>query len=245
MGMLSEKRREIVEREVAKTLPPENLMYRGGRKAVYIFLRFLMRILFRMEVDYPERLPKEGPVLLCGNHTHYLDLPLIHFQFDRWIYWVARESLFDSAFTSRFFPWWGTMPIDVRHPDASQIKRILGAIKKNQCVGIFPQGTRCQDPEKVRSTVPRTGAVSFAIRTEATIVPIAVDGEFKLFRKVKLRVGEPYKLDIPKKTRITEEELMTLTIDLMENIFSLMGQEYPLQNKSQLTGGRKADYVEK
>ncbi len=244
MGMLSKEQQALVEREMAKPLPDEKLMKKGGRNVVWNVVYFLMRLLFRIEVEHPERVPAEGPVLLCGNHVSYLDLPLIHLQLNRWTFWVARESLFRSGFAARFLPWWGSMPIDVHNPEASQIKNILASLRKNRLVGIFPQGTRCKDPEKLRNTVPRTGAVSLAIRTGAQIVPVAIDGTFKVFRKTRLIVGEPFRYDLPKNHRHTPEELMTLTIDLMEHIFGMMGKEYPLRNKAVLTDGRKPDHVE-
>ncbi len=234
MGMLTEKQRERVDKQLAKKLPDEKQMRRGGRAVVYAVVGGLMKFLFRTEIVYPERVPQEGAVLLCSNHTSYFDIPLIHLQLERWTYWVARESLFRSRFTSRFLPWWGAMPIDVNNPDASQIKRILGSLKDKKMIGIFPQGTRCKTPEKLRKTVPRSGAVSFAIRTNATVLPVMVEGGFKLFRKTRIIVGEPFTYDLPKNHKHNQHELQAMTIRLMERIFALAGKEYPLENKEEL-----------
>ncbi len=249
MGMLTPKQRQRVEKELEKKLPPETEMHKGGRAVVYAVVRAVMKLLFRIQIENPERVPSSGTVLLCSNHTSYFDIPLIHLQLDRWTHWVARESLFRSWFTSRFLPWWGAMPIDVNNPDASQIKLILAALKEKKMIGIFPQGTRCQTQEKLERTVPRSGAVSFAIRTQATILPVMVVGGFKLFRRTRLIVGEPYAYDLPKNHRHTPAELQAMTVELMERIFALDGQVYPLANKEALLqaapGALKAPIVKK
>lgn len=237
MSMLSEKEQARVEKNLAKELPDEREMKKGGRNVVYHLVHFIMRVLYRIEVVNPENLPAEGPVMLCANHVHYFDIPLIHLQLQRWVYWIARESLFRFRFTSRFMPWWGAIPLDVNNPEARSIKMIMTYLKKGRVLGIFPQGTRCRKPEKLRTVPPKAGAINFAIRHKAWILPCAVDGEFKLFRKTRLIVGRPYKIDLPPKTRLSEEEMMTLAITLMDNIFALMGKEYPLENKEELTGG--------
>lgn len=234
MSMLNEKQAERLAENMQKPLPEEGQMSRGGRKVVEKIVYFIMRLLFRIEVVNPQNLPKEGPVMLCANHVHYFDVPLIHLQLDRWVYWVARESLFRYHFSSHFMPWWGAIPLDVDNPEPKSIKLIMSYLRKDRVLGIFPQGTRCKDPEKLRRTPPKAGAVNFAIRHNAWILPCAVDGEFKLFRKTRLIVGEPYKIDVPRKKRLTHEELMVLAVELMDKIFALMGKEYPLENKEEI-----------
>ncbi len=238
MSMLNEKQEERVAKNLAKPLPEEHEMKKGGRKVIWYVVRFFMKLLFRAEVENPENLPDEGPVMLCSNHVHYFDIPLIHLQLDRWVYWVARESLFRFHFSSHFIPWWGAIPLDVYNPEPKSLRMMMACLKKGRVLGIFPQGTRCNDPEKLRNTPPKTGAISLAMRYNAQILPVAVDGEFKLFRKTKLIVGEPYTIDLPPRTRLSEEEMMTLSIELMEKIFALKGEKYPLRNKAELTGGR-------
>lgn len=243
MSMLNEKQAARVAKALEQPMPEEWDMNKGWRHFFYVFFRGIMKFLYRIEIVNPERLPKEGPVLLCANHVHYFDIPLIHLQLNRWVYWVARESLFRFWVTGHFMPWWGTVPLDVNNPEPSSIKMIMSNLRKGRVIGIFPQGTRCKDPEKLRTRAPKAGAVNFAIRMKAQILPCAVDGEFKLFRKTRLIVGEPYTIELKPKQRLSEEELMTYSIDLMERIFRLMGKEYPLEGKAALTGGRKQDFV--
>lgn len=241
MAMLTPEQEARVKRNIERTeYPPEYEMKSGLRKVVWYIVRALM-VLFRIETIGAEKIPQQGPVLLCANHVSYLDIPLIHLTINRWTWWVARESLFKTRFAARFMPWWGAIPLDVNNPSASSIKTIIQYLKEGKMLGIFPQGTRCKSLEKLRNTPPKSGAVSFAIRNDAYIVPVAIDGTFKLFGKTRAIIGDPYKIDVQGKKKLTEEELMTHSIQLMENIFSLMGKEYPLNNKSELTGGRISD----
>lgn len=244
MSMLNEEQRQRVEKNMAKPLPEEAKMRSFGRNLICSVAWFLMRILYRIRVVNPEKMPEEGATLFCSNHTHYFDIPLACVQLKRWIYWIARESLFKSRFSAKFLPWWGAIPLDVNNSEPKTIKKIFQYLKEGKCLGIFPQGTRCSTPEKLRNTVPKTGAISFAIKTGATILPVAVDGEFKPFHKVTIILGDPYKIDLPPRTRLSDEELMFYTIDLMDRIFALRGKEYPLKDKSKLTGGRIPDALD-
>ncbi len=231
MSMLTPEQDARVKKSYeGRTYPPEYEMKRGMRKVVWVVVRFLMR-LFRVETIGAEHIPAEGPALLCANHRSFLDIPLIHLTINRWTWWVARESLFRFRFTSHFIPWWGGVPLDVKNPSPSSVKLIMQHLRDGKMLGIFPQGTRCGNIEKSKKTPPKSGAISFAIRNDAYIIPAAVDGEFKLFRKTRLIIGEPYKIDTKGKKRLSDRELRIHALDLMDRIFALMDKEYPLENR--------------
>lgn len=216
--------------------PSEYEMKKGRRKIIWYIIRAFMQ-LFRIEAVGAENIPMEGPVLLCANHKNYLDIPLIHLTINRWVWWVARESLFRWKFTARFLPWWGAIPLDVKNPSPTSVKMIFSTLKENKLLGIFPQGTRCPHIEKLKRTPPKSGAVSFAIRNDAYIIPVGIEGDFKLFRKTRCIIGKPYKIDTQGKKRLSDEETRRHTLDLMEKIFSLLGEEYPLENKEAYING--------
>ena len=238
--MLSGKQREFMEKQLAKPLPDdEKGMYTVGRKFVLKCIEIYMNIFFPMRYEGLENIPQNGPALLCGNHTAFLDIPLVSIGLinnGRWIYWVARESLMKSRFLAWLMPWFGVTPVDTSLAETSTIKTIFANIRKNRIVGIFPQGTRCKTREKLMNTPPKIGAVSFALRTKTPIIPVAIAKEFKPFRKSKLIIGEPYYIESDRK-RLSDEELMAHSIELMDRIFALKGEKYPLKNRSLLTGG--------
>ena len=63
-------------------------------------------------------------------------------------------------------------------------------LKHGGAVGIFPEGTRNRTNEDLLKF--RHGAVSIAKKTNSKIVPFAIRGKYKLFRKgLSIKFGKP------------------------------------------------------
>ena len=69
------------------------------------------------------------------------------------------------------------------------IKTALTILRTGEIMGIFPEGTRNSD-----STAAKRGAASFALPRGATVIPVAIIGDYKLFRKMKIIYGAPVDL---------------------------------------------------
>ena len=61
------------------------------------------------------------------------------------------------------------------------------------------------------------------VRTGATLIPVFVDGEKKLFHRTRIIFGDPY---VPQYTgrRGTSEEMQKIADDLLEAAYALGGQ---------------------
>mgnify|MGYP005767002003 CR=1 FL=1 len=70
------------------------------RGAIYIWCR----IYYRAEINGLENIPKEGPLIFCGNHRTYLDPPLMVVTAKRDMRFLAKEELYKSKFLS-FLGW--------------------------------------------------------------------------------------------------------------------------------------------
>ena len=71
-------------------------MYRLSCKCVYIFFTFLVsrlaKILTKIEIVGIDRIPKNGALILIGNHSHNIDPPLVGSFFPRTINTMAKSS---------------------------------------------------------------------------------------------------------------------------------------------------------
>ena len=67
---------------------------------LYRFLRpiftFLMKLLFRPIYIGLENIPKEGRVVLAGNHTGYLDCGFLISSTKRTVHFLAKKQLLDA-----------------------------------------------------------------------------------------------------------------------------------------------------
>ena len=99
------------------------------------------KLYYHPKIINAEFIPKEGPILLCGNHLHVLNqLPVICAT-KRVTHWMAKKEYFDGKL-GPFFKSTGAICVD-RYGDANKSKEeAINYLKKGSAVGIFPEGTR-------------------------------------------------------------------------------------------------------
>ena len=216
--------------------------HRRFRRATMFVIRLLMKILYRVSYEGLEHLPQNGPVILVGNHTSLVDIPAVHAIVKPWIHWVAKKELFDLPLVGFFFDFSGSIPVDREKADLHAAKAIFGALAAGRAIGMFPQGTRVK-PEDILTHLPRTGVAHFAIKTGAPLLPFAIDGEFRLFRPVRLVFGPAFSLDADPRRRYDPGELMQFTEQTMKQVYSLVNIDYRLAPGALLAEGlvRRAD----
>lgn len=208
-----------------KSDPNANMPHRFLRLAITNTIRVIVRILYRLKYEGLENIPASGPAILVCNHTSMIDMLVIHTVFPPWIHWVAKKELFKTKFWNRLFLNIGCLPVDRDKTDLQAARAIFTTLRNKQVVGMFPQGTRVK-PENVNYVLPRSGTIHFAIKTGAPILPVAIDGRFKLFGKVRIVFGPMINLNLDSHQNYSAEELERLSIDLMRRVYNLIGVDY-------------------
>ena len=183
------------------------------RGAIYIWLK----IYYRAEIIGLENVPKEGPLIFCGNHRSYLDPPLLVATAKRDMKFLAKEELYKNKFLA-FLGWaFEAIPVKRDEKDISAIKTSLKDLKEGKCIALFPEGTRngLEKGEKVKD-----GVAFFALRSGAKVVPCGIKGGTKEHRKVTIRYGKP--LDYSKYKGSKDKEILDkITNEVMDNIINL------------------------
>ena len=183
------------------------------RGAIYIWLK----IYYRAEIIGLENVPKEGPLIFCGNHRSYLDPPLLVATAKRDMKFLAKEELYKNKFLA-FLGWaFEAIPVKRDEKDISAIKTSLKDLKEGKCIALFPEGTRngLEKGEKVKD-----GVAFFALRSGAKIIPCGIKGGTKEHRKVTIRYGKP--LDYSKYKGSKDKEILDkITNEVMDNIINL------------------------
>ena len=141
-----------------------------------------------------EVVPKDGPIVLCGNHMHVLDQCGPLFEIPRVVHYMAKKEYFDSFKTRWFFKMVGCICVDrENHEEAKKAKeKAISILKKGGAIGIFPEGTRNKTDAFLLPF--KYGAVSMAKKADATIVPFAVTGKYEKGGNLMVRFGEPFKV---------------------------------------------------
>lgn len=182
----------------------------------YLFLKYHPKIINKKYI------PKKGPILLCGNHTHKLDPFLVGASTRRTVHYLAKDA-YDKGKLSLIFRIVGTIPVDREHGDPLAVERAKKLLRKNKAVGLFPEGTRNKTKEFLLPF--KFGAVSMAQKTGASIVPFGITGKFeKGDNKLTIRFGKPFKVE-------KDESLEKANNELRDKIGSLMKESLNEEKK--------------
>ena len=153
----------------------------------------IFKFYYNPKIYNAEVIPKEGPIIIAGNHKHLMDQCSVIISTKRVVHYMAKKEYFDSKKTKWFFSAAGCIPVDRSIHDDNAKSTALEVLENNGAIGIFPEGTRNKTKEFLLPF--KFGAVSMAKKTNATIVPFGVRGDYK-FRSKNLQVhfGTPFKV---------------------------------------------------
>jgi 1-acyl-sn-glycerol-3-phosphate acyltransferase len=162
---------------------------------IYSFCRFVViaiyKLLFRIEVKGLEHVPSEGGVLLCSNHISNFDPPAVALMLKRKVHFMAKAELFEVPVFGKLITELGAFPVKRGGVSKDSIKISLNLLRGGKVMGIFPEGTR----KAAADAAIKKGAANFALRSGAVVIPVAIQGNYKLFRKLQVVYGPPVDLD--------------------------------------------------
>jgi 1-acyl-sn-glycerol-3-phosphate acyltransferase len=146
--------------------------------------RPFLRVLFAVEHHGLENVPRDGAVILAGNHPSYLDPILVALPIDRTIKFMAWDALFKVPLLGWLIRKLGAFPVDIRKGKGeSAFQEACRVLKGGYALGIFPEGQRSEQGPMGEL---RTGVARLAIETGAPIVPISIGGAVRAWPKWKL-----------------------------------------------------------
>ena len=162
-----------------------------------------------------------GPVMLVSNHKKLLDMPLYMMIFPfRTIRFLIAEVMYNKG---SLFAWFldhiGGIKVDRKNYKFGFIAEGSKVIEEGGCLGIFPAGRLPVDGKDFPFT-PSTTVI--AKNTGADIVPVYTDGNYGLFKRTTVVIGERINLkNLIEPEAPEKEELDRLTKHLEETVFSL------------------------
>lgn len=174
--------------------------------------------LYRFEVVGTEKFPEEGGILLCSNHIHALDPPVVGMTSPRTVHFMAKEELFKVPVLGKLLPQVNAFPVKRGMSDREALRSALRILKNGDVVGLFPEGTRSTDGILKKGL---SGAGFFALRGNADVMPCAIIGPYKPFRKVKVVYGDPVLMEPFRERKASAEEV---TAVIMASIQQLLDE---------------------
>ncbi len=165
-----------------------------GYKIIKTILGPIFKFYYKPKIINKNVIPKDGPIIICGNHKHVYDQCPIIISTKRVIHYMAKKEYFDSKF-SWFFKMAGCISVNRQIKDSEATEKAIDVLKNNGAIGIFPEGTRNKTKDKFLLPF-KFGAVSMAKKTNATIVPFGLTGDYHFRSKnLTIRFGKPFKVE--------------------------------------------------
>lgn len=190
------------------------------KKFVYILTNIVFRLFFRVEVINSQKIPAEGPALLCANHNTVLDMFFLGFRLKRWINWMAKEELFRNPVSAFVLKKLGAFPVKRGTGDVGSIKTAYHLLDEGEIVGIFPHGHRIA-PSKLETKKVKPGAAMIAVTAGVPVIPATVKGSYRIFSKMKVIFGDPVIYGDGPDKKYTKEELLEFSRDIIKKVYSL------------------------
>lgn len=186
------------------------MLYRLGRGLFRIYFYTLLRL----RVIGTLNVPAEGPVVLCANHTSLWDPPLLGTPLERKVHFMAKAELFDIPIFGTMISKVGAFPVKRGGVSKESIRLAISLLKEGSVMGIFPEGSRSN-----AGGMGKKGAASLALKSGAVVVPVAIIGNYSLFRPMTIVYGTP--VDISEFAGASSDDLEQATDKIMMVIRSI------------------------
>jgi 1-acyl-sn-glycerol-3-phosphate acyltransferase len=153
----------------------------------------------RFRVAGAQNVPRDRAAVFCSNHQSNVDPPILFDALHPRMHILYKAEIEAIPILARAFRLGGFIPIDRRNKEAAMRAVEAGArsIQAGNSFLIFPEGTRSRTADLLPF---KKGGFIMAIKAQAPIVPVAVQGGRAAMRRgssiirpviVSIRVGEP------------------------------------------------------
>jgi 1-acyl-sn-glycerol-3-phosphate acyltransferase len=201
----------------------------------------IARMMFKVEAQGLEKLPKSGAYILTPNHATNIDaLAVAYFIYvttKRAPHFLTKERLFRIPLVGRILLAAGQIPVfrtgGQRNDDSLRVAHAY--LQAGHSVCVFPEGTLTRDPDSwpMRG---KTGAVRLALDSGVPVYPVGQWGSEKVmarysskfrpgfWKKVQFIVGDEIDLARFRKPNPTPAEVLQATDVVMDAITKLVEQ---------------------
>lgn len=212
------------------------------RKAGVFILSSLFRLLLMPRISYESKQAEEyikssEPSLIISNHSNWFD-PVMMYAITktyRLSVVTAKEVL--SGPKGKALGILGCIPVDRTTMDLVCLRECTKRIKQGEKVAIFPEGRINFDDDNLNPF--KAGVSLIAAQTGARVVPVYISGDYRLFGKVRVLVGESVDLSEHFSATPTAAEISEATEYLFERELELKGKLLQSLTEKQLQGLKK------
>ena len=183
-----------------------------------ILYRFLARIVYKIEIEGIENVPKTGKLIMCSNHKTNMDPFFLMAFFPRQPLFMGKAEAFKNPIIGCLLKWVGVFPVSRGNRDQVAIERALEILNEDKVLAMFPEGTRVKNGERVCA---KKGVGLIATTADAPVIPVFLSGDFRLFTKVKCIIGKPIYICKAVYDSIERDTYYKISNEILDEIYML------------------------
>jgi 1-acyl-sn-glycerol-3-phosphate acyltransferase len=188
----------------------------------------LTHLVCRYRVSGQEHVPRNGTLLVVANHLSWYDPLLLAVVLPRRVWFYTKAEIFAWPVAGWLAQRTGQISVHRGESDRVALEKALAYLREGKALVIFPEGTV---ERQERMITAHTGVAMLAVRSGATILPVAHSGTRRILRSPRWRfprvtvcIGTPYVPSLPEgATR--KAGLQLITQEIMEQIAQMLPPE--------------------
>ncbi len=193
-------------------------------------VKLILSFLCKLDVREIYRIPRKGPFIVAVNHINFLEVPLIYTHlFPRDIQGIIKVETWNNPLMAFLAGVWNAIPLNRQTTDLTAMRLCLEALAAGRILILAPEGTRSRTGSLQRG---HAGIVQIALRSNATIIPVAHFGGERFWPNVKslrrtrftFRVGQSFRLNAQE--LISRQTRTEMADEIMNRISLLLPPSY-------------------
>jgi 1-acyl-sn-glycerol-3-phosphate acyltransferase len=188
----------------------------------------LTHLVCRYQVNGQEHVPRNGALLVVANHLSWYDPLLLGVVLPRRVWFYTKAEIFTWPVAGWLARHTGQIPVYRGESDRAALEKALAYLREGKALVIFPEGTV---ERQERMIAAHTGVAMLAVRSGATVLPVAHSGTRRILRsgrwsfpRVRVCIGTPYVPALPEGTT-RKAGLQLITQQIMEQIAEMLPLE--------------------
>ena len=167
---------------------------KGFYKVLHRVFATPLRWLFNVRLEGRENEPDaDCAFLVCSNHISAWDAV--------WLYaalkhhkpnFMSKAEIFKIPVLNSIVRFFGAYPVERGGADVASVRYTVELLKRGDCVGMFPQGTRCPGKDPYQTSV-KSGVGMIAVRSQAPVLPVYIktkNHKYSLFGRKTIIMGK-------------------------------------------------------
>ncbi len=200
------------------------MLYSILRGAFWVFIHLVCRY----RVSGRNYVPLKGPLIIVANHLSWVDPIILGLVLPRRVWFFSKAEIFQWPIIGLLCTLTGQIPVHRGESDRAALERAIAYLREGKALMIFPEGTVARQEQLIAA---HAGAAMLAIRTGATVLPVAHYGTRSVLRstrigfpRVDIQIGKPYTPVLPEEVS-RKAGLQRITEDMMTHIAEMLPEE--------------------